>query len=381
LLITFYWAAGCALYNSQNRAYAMLLILIFILVIIIQIFFIINEIFILYTIFELSILPIFIIITGWGYQVERLNARLSLMFYTLSASIPLLIVLIWLNNLWSCKSINIILINTTINLSRVAFLITVFILLAFAVKLPIFGVHVWLPKAHVEAPVFGSMILAAVLLKLGSYGLWLFNIVVFSFEQINFWVSISLVGRVLVSRICVRVSDLKIIIAYSSVTHMGLMFSALITNRFFGAIGSLLIIVAHGARSSGMFLISYYLYQNSHSRRLLLTKGILCWSHYVRVFWFLVLISNMAAPPTLNLLSEILIIGRIALLRKRSTLIIILVVLLRTSYSLIIFRSTTHGKSRISAYTFMLNHYEIINIFNHLIWVFVIRAALGMINL
>ena len=141
------------------------------LVIVLLVFFCINKLLIFYIAFELSILPIFLIILGWGYQSERLSARLRIIFYTLRASIPLLTLLIFSQQFFSIVCIENFFALNRENVSVFSRPLIVFFLLAFAVKLPIFGVHLWLPKAHVEAPVLGSMILAAILLKLGSYGL------------------------------------------------------------------------------------------------------------------------------------------------------------------------------------------------------------------
>jgi NADH-ubiquinone oxidoreductase chain 4 len=148
------------------------------------------------------------------------------------------------------------------------------------VKLPMLGFHLWLPKAHVEAPVLGSMILAGILLKLGGYGIFRFFpiLIVLNYSLrifICIFFYIGLLGRVVMSLICLRQVDLKILIAYSSVVHISVIILGLVRFSVRGLNGSFLIIVAHGFISPLLFYLIRFLYENLHSRSIIVLKGVI----------------------------------------------------------------------------------------------------------
>merc|ERR1712105_143760 len=144
---------------------------------------------------------------------------------------------------------------------------TVFLVFAFLTKFPIFGVHLWLPKAHVEAPVSGSMILAGILLKLGRYGIVRLSFFMEPSSVFRGLVIISLTGRVILGIVCVITRDIKVVIAYSSVVHMALIISGVFSMGTWGVEGGIIVMVAHGVCSSGIFIGANILYERSHSRR------------------------------------------------------------------------------------------------------------------
>ena len=228
----------------------------------------------------MSLIPIFIIILGWGYQPERILASIVMFFYTISASLPLLLCLICLINSAGSLNYSCILLS---DFNRRAG-ISLFLVLGFLVKLPCFGFHLWLPKAHVEAPVIGSIILAGVLLKLGGFGLILSRLFILSGNIKILTLRAALIGGVLSRVLIISLSDIKVIIAYSSIVHMGIVVRMFLLGWAIGMWGCLLIIIRHGFTSSGMFYMANLIYLRSHSRSLILNKGLIRINPSITIF-------------------------------------------------------------------------------------------------
>nr|BCS51681.1 NADH dehydrogenase subunit 4 [Scombrops oculatus] len=270
-----------------------------------------TEIIMFYVMFEATLIPTLILITRWGNQTERLNAGTYFLFYTLAGSLPLLVALLLLQNSTGTLSLLTLQYSNPIQLMTYADkLWWAGCLLAFLVKMPLYGVHLWLPKAHVEAPVAGSMILAAVLLKLGGYGMirMLVMLEPLTKEMSYPFIIFALWGVVMTGSICLRQTDLKSLIAYSSVSHMGLVVGGILIQTPWGFTGAIILMIAHGLTSSALFCLANTNYERTHSRTLVLTRGLQMALPLMTTWWFIASLANLALPPLPNLMGELMII-------------------------------------------------------------------------
>lgn len=298
-------------FNTPKRLDAITFLL-FTIQILLYVGFSCPNFFVFYTCFEASLIPFFLIVGIWGGREEfRISSAFRLMFYTLVCSTPLFMCLIYVFSVDKTFDFT----HVKFFTSQTVFFQSIFIisaLISFFVKVPVIPFHSWLPDAHSEAPTLGSMLLAGVILKLGTYGLYrlMWPLIKLDSSLIDlkaFIISISIFTICISCYLLSREIDIKRIVALYSINHMGFVVLGLCINQY-GVTGSMVINASHCLSSVGLFFLVGQLYSRLHSRKLTDIKGLVFSVPLFSFFTVLLFLANMSFPSTLNFTGEFSVI-------------------------------------------------------------------------
>ena len=302
-----------------------------------------QDLMLFYIFFEAGLIPMYLIIGIWG-GAERIYASYKFFLYTLLGSVVMLIAMLWMIQFAGTADIPTLL-NTDFPVAAQKWLWLAFFA-SFAVKMPMWPVHTWLPDAHVQAPTAGSVILAGVLLKMGGYGFLRFSLPMFPEASANFIplvFGLSMVAVVYTSLVALVQNDMKKLIAYSSVAHMAIVTVGLFTFNQQGIEGAIIVMLSHGLVSGALFLCVGVIYDRLHTREISRYGGLSVNMPKYALLFMLFTMASVGLPGTSGFIGEFLSLTGAYKVSTWATLICTTGIILGAGYMLYLYRRIAFG--------------------------------------
>jgi NADH-ubiquinone oxidoreductase chain 4 len=363
VLLTTFITPICILSNWDNIKLGLKYFLIAFLVLetLLILVFVVLDLMLFYIFFESVLVPLFLIVGIWGGSETRIRASFLLFLYTLAGSLfMLLAIMVIYYNIGSTDFMMVSLANISLDSQKLLWLA---FFLSFAVKTPLAPFHMWLPRAHAEAPLAGSILLAGLILKLATYG-YLRILINFMPDATSYFSplvqTIAVVTLIYSSLATVRQVDFKALVAYSSIGHMAVVVLGLFSNTIIGIEGAIALSVAHGVISPAMFiLVGGILYDRYHTRVIRYYRGMTVYMPVFSALFFVTTAFNMAVPLSLNWVGEFMSLAGVF---QRSPIIGLLgasSIILSAAYSIYLYNRIAFGAySRYLSYTTDINRRE-----------------------
>lgn len=305
-----------------------------------------QDLYLFYIFFEAGLIPMYLIIGIWG-GANRIYASYKFFLYTLLGSVLMLIAMLWMANEAGTTDIPTLMAYDFDPKAQTWLWLAFFA--SFAVKMPMWPVHTWLPDAHVQAPTAGSVILAGVLLKMGGYGFIRFSLPMFpeasaQFAWLVFW--LSMIAVVVTSLIALVQHDMKKLIAYSSVAHMAIVTIGLFAFNPQGLEGSMIVMLSHGLVSGALFLCVGVIYDRLHTREISRYGGLSINMPRYALFFLLFTMASIGLPGTSGFVGEFLSLGGIYQVSSTVALVCTTGIILGAAYMLYLYRRIAFGEQK-----------------------------------